>query len=44
MTNVVDAVVVTVAWRNQAVILTCDMDNIQPLATAAGGEAVVVAI
>lgn len=44
MTDVVDAVVVTVAMRNKAVILTSDMDDIQRLVTAAGGGVAVVAV
>ena len=43
MADVVDAVVVTVARRNKAVILTSDMDDIERLVTAAGGEAAVAA-
>lgn len=43
MTDVVDAAVVTVALRNQAVILTSDMDDIERLVTAAGGEVAVAA-
>ena len=44
MADVVDAVVVMVAIRNQAVIPTSDVDDIQRLATAAGGEAAVAAV
>ena len=44
MADVVDAVVVTVALRNKAVILTSDVDDIQRLATAAGGEVAVAAV
>ena len=43
MTDVVDAVVVTVALRNKAAILTSDMDDIERLVTAAGGDVAVVA-
>ena len=43
MTDVVDAVVVTVALRNKAVILTGDMDDMERLVTAAGGAIAVVA-
>jgi hypothetical protein len=43
MADVVDAVVVTVALRNKAVILTSDMDDMERLVTAAGGEVAVVA-
>ena len=43
MADVVDAVVVTVALRNRAVILTSDMDDIERLAMAAGGDVAVVA-
>lgn len=42
--DVVDAFVVTVAVRNQAVILTGDPDDIERLVHASGREAVVVAI
>ena len=42
--DVVDAVVVTVALRNRAVILTGDPDDIQRLVRASGHEAVVVAV
>ena len=41
--DVVDAVVVTVALRNEAVILTGDPDDIKRLVSASGREAVVVA-
>lgn len=44
VTDVVDAVVVTVALRNQAVILTSDMDDIKRLVTAAGGGVAVFAV
>lgn len=43
-TDVVDAVVVTVALRNQAVILTGDPDDMERLVRAAGREAVVVTV
>ena len=43
MADVVDAVVVTVALRNKAVILTSDMDDIERLVTAAGGAVAVAA-
>lgn len=42
--DVIDAVVVTVAVRNNAVILTSDPDDIVRLATAAGGQVAVVAV
>ena len=42
--DVVDAVVVTVALHNKAVILTGDPDDIQRLVRASGREAVVVAV
>ena len=42
--DVVDAVVVTVALHNKAVILTGDPDDIQRLVRASGHEAVVVAV
>jgi len=42
--DVVDAVVVTVALRNLAVILTSDIDDIERLVMATGGEIVVVAV
>jgi predicted nuclease of predicted toxin-antitoxin system len=41
--DVVDAVVVTVALRNEAVILTGDPDDMKRLVSASGREAVVVA-
>ena len=41
--DVVDAVVVTVALRNKAVILTSDRNDIERLVTAAHGEVAVVA-
>lgn len=44
MSDVVDAVVVTVAMRHQAVILTSDLDDIQRLATAAGGQVAVAEV
>jgi len=44
MADIVDAAVVTVARRNNAVILTGDFEDIQRLATAAGGEVTVVAV
>jgi predicted nuclease of predicted toxin-antitoxin system len=43
-TDVVDAVVVTVALRNDAVILTGDPDDIARLVRATGREAGVVAV
>jgi hypothetical protein len=43
-TDVVDAVVVTVALRNQAVILTGDPDDIDRLVRASGREAIVVTV
>ena len=42
--DVVDAVVVTVALHNKAVILTGDPDDIQRLVRASGHETVVVAV
>src|SRR5258708_23194871 len=42
--DVVDAVVVTVALRNKAVILTSDMDDIERLVRASGREAAVVTV
>jgi predicted nucleic acid-binding protein len=42
--DVVDAVVVTVALRNKAVILTGDPEDIERLVRASGREAVVVAV
>jgi predicted nucleic acid-binding protein len=42
--DVVDAVVVTVALRNKAVILTGDPDDIGRLARASGHEVAVVAV
>lgn len=42
--DVVDAMVVTVARRNQAVILTGDGDDMERLVTAGGGEVAVVAV
>jgi hypothetical protein len=44
MVDVVDAVVVTVALRNKASILTSDTDDIERLVMAAGGEIAVVAV
>ena len=44
MADVVDAVVVMVALRNKAVILTSDMDDIERLVTAAGGAVAVAAV
>ena len=41
--DVVDAVVMTVAMRNKAVVITSDMDDIERLVTAAGGDVAVVA-
>jgi hypothetical protein len=40
--DVVDAVVVTVALRNKAIILTGDPEGIERLVRASGQEAVVV--
>jgi predicted nucleic acid-binding protein len=42
--DVVDAVVVTVALRNKAVILTGDPDDMKRLVRASGREAVVVTV
>ena len=42
--DVVDAVVVTVALGNKAVILTGDPDDIERLVHASGHEAVVVTV
>jgi hypothetical protein len=42
--DVVDGVVVTVAVRNKAVILTGDRQDIERLVRASGGEAVVVTV
>jgi predicted nucleic acid-binding protein len=42
--DVVDAVVVTVALRNKAVILTSDPEDMERLVSASGREAVVVAV
>ncbi|MCX6599259.1 MAG: twitching motility protein PilT [Acidobacteria bacterium] len=42
--DVVDAVVVAVARRHKAVVLTGDPDDIERLLSAAGGEASVVAV
>lgn len=42
--DVVDAVVVTIAHQNKAAILTSDPDDIDRLARASGGEVAVVAI
>ena len=42
--DVVDAVVVTVALRNKAVILTSDINDIKRLVMAAGGEVALVAV
>ncbi len=42
--DVVDAVVVTVALRNKAVILTSDREDIERLVRASGREAVVVTV
>ena len=44
MSDVVDAVVVTVAMRHKAVILTGDMADIERLAAASGGEVAVAAV
>ena len=43
-TDVVDAVVVTVALRSKAVILTGDPVDIERLVRASGGEVVVVRV
>jgi predicted nucleic acid-binding protein len=43
-TDVVDAVVVTVALRNKAVILTGDPDDMKRLVRASGREAIVVTV
>ena len=43
MADVVDAMVVTVAVRKKAVILTGDVDDIERLAAVAGGEVGVAA-
>jgi predicted nucleic acid-binding protein len=43
-TDVVDAVVVTVALRNKAIILTGDLGDIEKLVSASGREAVVVRV
>jgi predicted nucleic acid-binding protein len=43
-TDVVDAVVVTVALRNKALILTGDPDDMERLVRASGREAVVVTV
>ena len=42
--DVVDAVVVAIAIRQKAMIITSDPDDIERLATASGREAVVVTI
>jgi len=42
--DVVDAVVVTIALRQQAVILTGDPDDMERLVWAAGGEVAVVPV
>jgi hypothetical protein len=42
--DVVDAVVVTLALRQKATILTGDPDDIQRLVRASGGELAVVAV
>jgi len=42
--DVVDAVVVTIALRQQAVILTGDPDDMERLVRAAGGEVAVVPV
>ncbi len=42
--DVVDAVVVTVALRQNAMILTSDPDDIRRLVRASGGEVAVIAI
>ncbi len=44
MADAADAVVVTVALRNKAVILTSDMEDIERLVMAAGGEVAIVAV
>lgn len=43
-TDVVDAVVVTMAFRHKAVILTGDPKDIRRLVRASGGEVAVVAV
>jgi hypothetical protein len=43
-TDVVDAVVVTTALRNKAVILTGDPDDMERLVRASGREAAVVTV
>jgi predicted nucleic acid-binding protein len=43
-TDVVDAVVVTIAVRQKAIILTSDPDDIRRLVRASGREAAVVAV
>ena len=43
-TDVVDAVVVTVALRNKAIILTGDPEDIERLVRASGHEAVIVSV
>lgn len=43
MADIVDAVVVAVALRNNAVILTSDLNDIERLVRAAGGEVPIVA-
>jgi len=43
-TDVVDAVVVTVALRNKAVILTGDPIDMERLVRASGGEGVVITV
>lgn len=42
--DIVDAVVVTIALRQQAVILTGDPDDMERLVRAAGGEVAVVPV
>jgi hypothetical protein len=43
-TDVVDAVVVTIALRQKAMILTSDLDDIERLVRASGSEVAVVAV
>jgi predicted nucleic acid-binding protein len=43
-TDVIDAVVVVIAVRQKAVILTSDPDDIKRLVRASGGDAAIVAV
>jgi predicted nucleic acid-binding protein len=43
-TDVIDAVVVAIAVRQKAVILTSDPDDIKRLVRASGGDAAIVAV